>query len=296
MPRSRGHLVNLLERTDPPPLTTPANIASTLLASAQLKVHLLLFSAELALMRSAWLKAESDLHLAITTARSYAPADEETSEDGGELWMRYKGRITLDMGLLAQGRGEEEMAEECFETVLMDDPTISAQVGRGGASSSKMSRRKSAGAGGEKEKEGEDVDEEKKNTLALAKVSLLILKISQGIRVRLSTSSSSGGSSSNLVDLASDARLTALARSLADPSSSSSTVPPGTQLLSELIQALTKGEITKAKQHLSVALQLANSTSNNHAKALLLGLLGNLFVWTRNDQVCRRRFGSQLSD
>lgn len=221
--------------------------------------------------------------MAVATARAYSRAgsgEPIAGAEGGDLWEVFRGRITLDWGLLAQARGEDEVAEECFETVLMEVPAASEP---GGAP--RMQRKKSSG-GAAQEKEDE-LGEEKINLVALAKVSLLILKIGQGTRVRLSTSSSTSAPSSSAPSSSSsaDARLTALSRSLVALTADIPTSPPSLQLLTEFIQALTKGEITKAKQHLSVALALANSSGQNHAKAVLLGLLGNLFVWTRNDQV-----------
>jgi hypothetical protein len=205
-----------------------------------MKIHLLLFSAELSIMRSAFSTAQAHLTSAITTARTHAG-----------LWDSFAGRITLDMGLLRQASGDEKEAEECFETVLMS---------------------------GEGREEG---GEEGASLVTLAKVSLLVLKISQGSRVRLSTSfssiSSSSPSSTN-----DSARLTSLARSVVEATQDAA---PALRLTGEFVQALTRGEITKAKQHLSVALNLSNTSLANHAKALMLALLANLFLHTRNDQV-----------
>lgn len=60
---------------------------------------------------------------------------------------------------------------------------------------------------------------------------------------------------------------------------------PAMRLVGEVTQALTKGEIIKAKQHFSAALGVANACLQNHAKAVVLALLANLFLFTRNDQV-----------
>lgn len=246
-------------------------------------MHLLLFSAELSIMRSAFDVAEGQLGQAIATVRGAVGirgggGGQGAAGEEGELWTTFKERITLDFGLLALARGEEVRAEECFETVLMSDEA--------GVGSKGMQKRKSTGGGGGGGgEEAETGQGEKDNLLALAKLSLLLLKIGQGTRVRLSTSQSSSSSSApSSSSSPTDARLTTLSRSLVALSSSPSS-PPSLQLMAEFIQALTKGEITKAKQHLSVALGLANATGQNHAKAVLLGLLGNLFVWTRNDQV-----------
>jgi hypothetical protein len=111
----------------------------------------------------------------------------------------------------------------------------------------------------------------------LAKVSILILKISAGATVRLSSSASTPASAESTY-------LSSLASSIIQISQQASS-PPSLVFLGEFVQALTKGEITKAKQHLSNALNGANAQGANHAKALMLALLGNLFACTRNDQV-----------
>ncbi|SCV71239.1 BQ2448_2827 [Microbotryum intermedium] len=252
-----------------PPLTRPHEVGGYLARIARMKIHLLLFSSELEIMRSGFEQARKQLLDAVMTA---------TNREG--LWDEYQGRITLDFGMLLHAQGEDAKAEECYETVL--DKTRASTDGGG---------------------EAED-DEQRQGLRVLAGVLLLMLKMSQGWRVRLSTHASSNtsanptGSPQRPAAHPSNAfespRYDAIAREIVaftslDESSSSSassttTNSPSSNLISEFIQSLTRGEITKSKQHLSVALQLSNQMNSNHAKALVLSLLANLFLMTRNDQ------------
>lgn len=189
-------------------------------------------------MRSALPSADTHLSNAIAVCRSYAG-----------LWETFRGRITLDKGLLAQyRRGQDELAMRCFETVLVV-------------------------AGNEDE-------------ALLAKVSILLLQISMGARVRISEEGSTSGKKRKSVGGTADAetRLNDLAKEVVEAAGEEG-ASPGVVLLGELVQALTRGEIIKAKQHLSMALNLSNNALANHAKALMLALLANLFLHTRNDQV-----------
>lgn len=214
----------------------PSQILPTLAIVAKMKVHLLLFSSELAIMRSALPSADTHLNTAIAVCRSYAG-----------LWETFRGRITLDKGLVAQCRGQDELAMRCFETVLVVD-------GEG-------------------------------NEGLLAKVSILLLQISAGARVRISEEPSTGRKRKSVGGTAdAERRLNDLAKEVVEKAGEEG-ASPSWVLVGELVQALTRGEIIKAKQHLSTALTLANSSLANHAKALMLALLANLFLHTRNDQV-----------
>ncbi|SGY50778.1 BQ5605_C001g00926 [Microbotryum silenes-dioicae] len=244
-----------------PPLTQPHEVADYLARIARMKIHLLLFSSELEIMRSGFEQAKNQLLDAVTTARN---------REG--LWDEYEGRITLDFGMLFHAEGEDAKAEECYETVLDKTATSSAT------------------------ENDDDDDEQRQGLRVLAGLSLLMLKMSQGWRIRLSTHASSNASANpigspqrptaNPSNAFESPRYDAIAREIvaftcAEESGSSS---PSSNLIAEFIQSLTKGEITKSKQHLSVALQLSNQMNSNHAKALVLSLLANLFLMTRNDQ------------
>ena len=181
-----------------------------------MKMHLSLFSAELATMRSALPSARAHLDAALATARTHSLWDTSS---------QFRARLTLDEGLLAVAQSNAPLAEQCFLAVLqLDDPRTSLTP--------------------------------------LALFSLLSLRLS------------AGHSPSALAPLARDI----IMHTSQDPS-------PALVLVRELAQALTVGEITKSKTHLSEALKTANATLANHAKASILALLANLFLFTRNDQV-----------
>ncbi|KAK4047587.1 hypothetical protein OIO90_006128 [Microbotryomycetes sp. JL221] len=252
-----------------PPSTTLADVAHTLTDLAHAKIHLLLFSAELSLMRSAFNQAEQQYLSAISTARQYSSDDGITL--GGNLWLTYKDRITLGMGALYHARGQDDLAEDCFETILnpQDDEHSNDN-----------------GFGDKIANDNVDVVD----VVSLAKLAFLMLKISQGHVARLSTSSASN---LNSTSTSIERRLTLYAQDLSSLSTTSAstqsnpmkqTRASSVELISDIVQALTKGQITKAKQHLSQALNLTNIGVLNHTKALILALLANLFLWTKNEQ------------
>ncbi|KAL8280647.1 hypothetical protein RQP46_006970 [Phenoliferia psychrophenolica] len=193
----------------PPPLVRP-HLASL----AAMKVHLSLFSAELATMRSAFTLARQHLDSALATARTHNLWESNAS---------LQARLTLDEGLLAQARADNALAEQCFNVVIsLDAASVPTDL------------------------------------TSLALISLLTLRLSLGDP---------------------PASLAQLANRIVSRATS-----PSLHLIAELAQALTKTEITKSKTHLSEALKRANATLANHAKAVILALLANLFLFTRNDQ------------
>ena len=109
-----------------------------------------------------------------------------------------------------------------------------------------------------------------------ARLALLVLSMSKGIAIRLDSTRAGarwagGGMEQD-----------ELARRFVEEAARG---PPSWRLAGEFVMAMTRGEITKSKHHLSEALNLANAIGANHAKALLLALLGNLYLHTRNDEV-----------
>lgn len=142
--------------------------------------------------------------------------------------------------------------------------------------------------------------------VVLAKMSILIIRIGEGAKVRVSDSTSSigmsrivSGSSVHSTPTSSTfpahstptqtssqlASLSTLAKEIIHLTTSPTASHPPLRILGEFVAALTKGEIIKAKQHLSNALNLANTGLANHSKAVMLALLAGLFIHTRNDQV-----------
>ncbi|GAA5893249.1 hypothetical protein JCM5296_001648 [Sporobolomyces johnsonii] len=242
------------------PIHRLSSVPATLTATARLKVHLHIFAAELAIMRSALRDAQELLKLAITTARAYG------------VWEDFAARLTLDMGLLRVAEDEGDAAGRCFEAVI-------GGAGKGG-------KGKETASGGSA------------STVQLAELSLLLLKMSAGEQVLLPSSSRSGPppSSSSTpsspfhpsVPPPSAARLEPLVRSLTSSSSSSGpSSTPAARFIAELVHALTLGEITKSKAHLSGALNLTTQMGANHARALVLALLANLFTHTRNKEALK---------
>lgn len=169
-----------------------------------------------------------------------------------------------------------EEAVRCFEVVI--------ELGKGG-------------------KKGESDD-----LVLLAKMSILVVRISEGAKVRVLDSASvgmsrvvsAGGSSVHSTPTSTAAfpshstptqtssqlaSLSALAKEIIAQTTSPNASHPSLRILGEFVAALTKGEIIKAKQHLSNALNLANTGLANHSKAVMLALLAGLFIHTRNDQV-----------
>lgn len=59
---------------------------------------------------------------------------------------------------------------------------------------------------------------------------------------------------------------------------------PNLNMVIQVVLAMSCGEIVKSKQHLTLALNEANKTSNTHLKMILLGLLSTTFLNTRSDQ------------
>lgn len=231
-----------------PAQTPPNQIPAYARVVAKMKVDLLVFSAELDIMRSAFTSAEALLSSAIATARAHAG-----------LWESFQRRITLAHGTLAQAKGQDELALQCFEVAVR-------------LPNSQRDR----------------------DLITLAQVSILMIKIAQGSRVRITDEGSASASAKRPSLLREGDRfsLADLTRMAKDIVASTSHAVPSLQLVGELVQALTKGEIIKAKQHLSNALNISNSSLANHAKALMLALLANLFLHTRNDQVS---FADRLS-
>ncbi|KAM0755166.1 hypothetical protein T439DRAFT_322218 [Meredithblackwellia eburnea MCA 4105] len=95
-----------------PPLL-PTWVTPHLISLARIKVHLLLFSAELSIMRSEYVSARSELNTALSTMRQYDLWPSTAADD-----VAFKARLTLDEGLLAQALGRNKVAEQCFEVVL----------------------------------------------------------------------------------------------------------------------------------------------------------------------------------
>lgn len=242
-----------------PPCISPASIKSTLANLAKTKVYLHLLLAEIHIMRSEFSLARSSLSTAISTSRSQPGS-----------WEVFAPRITLDQGLLYQALGKDEEALECFETViqLLEPPSISLP----GASLSQSSVPRLT------------------NLEILAKASIIIIHFTRGAQIRLTDSDPSSArrkSGSSSLSLESQ-NLNSMARQIVQHTSLSTSNDAPThsmRLIGEIVQSFTKGAITTAKVHLATALMLSNEFVANHAKAAVLALLTNIFLFTRDDQV-----------
>lgn len=227
------------------PRLGPSQVGGHLRSLASLRLSLLLHSAEIALLRSQLAQCQDHLHEAVATARQHG------------LWASVAPRVLLVEGMLAQARGDSNRAFEVLEVV---------EAGRAG------------------------VDRDAQRGARLA---LLILGMSQGLAIRLDSLSGRAAAStsttpargppSNVVVERKKARLELdeLARRFVEEASQG---PPAWRLAAEFVSALARGEITKSKEHLAAALALANQHGANHAKALMLALLANLYLHTKNDQ------------
>lgn len=200
-------------------------------------------------------------------------------------------RLVLNLGLIHLLKNNESEAERCFEAVI----AYSAST----TTSTKPSRTKEIVSSGA-------------TTVQLAELSLLSLKLSQGHTLPHSSSSITSSpmlsrslSSNSIVRQSQvsstiSTRLQTLTRSLTSldssdsPSSSSSSpnsnLTPSLQFVISFTKALTSKEITKSKSNLSNALNATSKMSANHARALTLALLANLFEQTRNTEVSTNFF------
>ncbi|GAA6013034.1 hypothetical protein JCM11491_000946 [Sporobolomyces phaffii] len=256
------------------PIERISSPAAGLSATARLKVHLHIFACELAIMRNSAEEASQHLLSATSTSRRCGGSGE-----GMEVWDEYKDRMTLDLGLIHLLREEEEQAERCFEAVIAFG---------GSAKATPHSRAKAVVSSGA-------------TIPRLAELSLLLLKLSQGYSVPLSSSSISSSpvmsrSTSNRTNSSAprppasnqgSARLETLARSLTSLDEISPTTTPSLDFVVSVTKALTCGEITKSKSNLSSALNSTSKLSANHARALTLALLANLFEQTRNTEALK---------
>ncbi len=109
-----------------------------------------------------------------------------------------------------------------------------------------------------------------------ARLALLILGMSEKIAIRLDSTRAGQRSAGGGMEL------DEMARRFVEEAARG---PPSWNLAGEFVRAMACGEITKSKQHLSDALKLANTLGANHARALMLALLGNLYLHTRNGEV-----------
>ncbi|GAA5932353.1 uncharacterized protein JCM15063_001198 [Sporobolomyces koalae] len=251
------------------PITRISSMEEALASTLRLKVHLHLFACELAIMRSHPADATQHLLAAVSTMRVSKPGTDQ-------VWQQFKQRSILDLGLIHLSKDEEDEAEKCFEVAI----DINHEP-------SKVSKGKTVVSMGA-------------TVTQLAELSLLVLKLSQGHSVApssnasmssspimsRSTSNPTMSSATKLPATTSTARLETLARNLTGLEDTSPSTPT-VEFIVSLTKALTCREITKSKSNLSNALNSTTKLSANHARALTLALLANLFEQTRNTEALK---------
>ncbi|GAA6058769.1 hypothetical protein JCM10212_001885 [Sporobolomyces blumeae] len=296
-----------------------------------LKLHLHLFGAELAVMRSSVQEATDHVASAVAIVRDLDDDDVARPDVA-----RYRDRLVLGLGMVRLLQDRTQEAQRCFESIVVASSTTAisstpattatGSTRLGGTASSVLSSSTTTTTT-VKRKSGMSEDGSD-SIVPLAQLSLVLLKLSQGESTVPPSSSSSSTLTSNLTTtLATPFRLplnnngsttpharanpstsnsplslSSLTRSLtshlstlpAFPSTSSSPSPSSPSstpshlaslaFVASLVASLTSGEITKSKAHLSNALNWTTATGANHARALVLALLANLFEQTRNKE------------
>lgn len=249
------------------PVPSLSSITTTLHRSAALKSRLHLLLAALSTLRSDYPAAEAHLAHAVRVARAHADAGEADDDDATETETESDLAGTLAPVALAwalvrcaraarEGKDERE-AQRALEAVL--DAT--ARGPRPTTAQGAHMRR-------------------------CAALSLLLLRLGNP-----GLAADGGVTSTDAL-----ARLLTSSSSSALPAASSpsspaaaAAFPPRTsapaRLATALASALTVGSITASKTALSQALTLTNQMGATHARAGVLALLANVFLWTREGEV-----------
>ncbi|TNY20145.1 hypothetical protein DMC30DRAFT_270149 [Rhodotorula diobovata] len=248
------------------PVPSLSSITTTLHRSAALKSRLHLLLAALSTLRSDYPAAEAHLAHAVRVARAHADAGEADDDDATETETESDLAGTLAPVALAwalvrcaraarEGKDERE-AQRALEAVL--DAT--ARGPRPTTAQGAHMRR-------------------------CAALSLLLLRLGNP-----GLAADGGVTSTDAL-----ARLLTSSSSSALPAASSpsspaaaAAFPPRTsapaRLATALASALTVGSITASKTALSQALTLTNQMGATHARAGVLALLANVFLWTREGE------------
>ncbi|GJN87103.1 hypothetical protein Rhopal_000048-T1 [Rhodotorula paludigena] len=235
------------------PVTSLPAISTSLRRHAALKTRLHLILSALGTMRSAYSDAEKHVHFALHAARAYASS--------GDTLVKTQIRATLEWAQVRIARAardgvDEREAETALEGVLAAIEAAIEGSDKGGGV---------RGAGGAQD----DPSPQLVHLQHVAMLSLLLLRMSA------------------LPDVLTSAPLTptaTLLRTLTAPSVSAPSASAASRLVSALATALSVPSITASKTALSSALSLTNSMQAMHARAGVLALLGNVFLWTREGE------------
>lgn len=238
-------------------MTSLQAISTSLCRHAALKTRLHLILSALGTMRSSFSDAEKHVHSALHAARAHASS--------GHTLVETQIRAALEWAQVRIARaardGEDEReAETALEGLLAAVEAVIEGSDKGGGV---------RGAGGAQD----DPSPQLVHLQHVAMLSLLLLRMSA------------------LPGVLASAPLTPTAlllRTLTAPALSASSASAASRLVSALATALSVPSITASKTALSSALSLTNSMQAMHARAGVLALLGNVFLWTREGEVRRR--------
>ena len=264
-PPSSSRLALSLRSPCPPthtvalPVPSLSSISTSLARAAALQSRLYLLLSSLSSLRSEYPAAQAHLGRALHIASAYAPHELGVGGDGGgakwadEVQLRAAlGWALMRCARAARDGADEREAERALEAVL------DAAASPGASSASPQTA----------------------HLVTVARLSLVLLRMSAPPGTLAPTQVTS-----------TDALVRALAASSASASSSASgnsaSASSHARLAAALATALTARSITASKAALSQALSLTNQMGATHARAGVLALLGNVFLWTREGEVRR---------
>ncbi|GAA6055986.1 hypothetical protein JCM3770_000765 [Rhodotorula araucariae] len=235
------------------PVTSLPSISTSLRRTAALKARLHALLASLATMRSDYHAAEAHLFAALHLARVYAPPG--VASPDGVPPLEAGARAALAWALVRAARAardgadEREAARALEAVVAACDPDPDSNSDPDSPAMAHLGR--------------------------IARLSLLILRQS-------APSLSPSPSASPAPPLISSATLARVLSPASVPGGASASAPA--RLIAALAGALTVQSITQSKTALSQALSLTNTMQATHARAGVLALLANVFLWTREGE------------
>ncbi|GAA5917321.1 hypothetical protein JCM8208_005013 [Rhodotorula glutinis] len=251
------------------PVPSLRSISTSLTRAAALQCRLYLLLSSLSTLRSEYPAAQAHLARALEVASAYAPAHGESGDAAWADEVQLRAALAWALARCARAArdgADEREAERALEAVL---DAASSASGTGGARTSTST---SAGP-----------SPQMAHLVLVARLSLVLLRMS----------APPGALASSPVT-STDALVRALAASSSSSSSSTSSSASSTstssshaRLASALATALTARSITASKAALSQALSLTNQMGATHARAGVLALLGNVFLWTREGEAQR---------
>ncbi|GAA5834788.1 hypothetical protein JCM9279_007106 [Rhodotorula babjevae] len=245
------------------PVPSLRSISTSLTRAAALQSRLYLLLSSLSILRSEYPAAHAHLARALGVASAHAPASaHDNSAGAGAEWAdEVQLRAALAWALLrcaraARDGADEREAERALEAVL-DAASAASSSGAGAARTSASASPQMA------------------HLVTIARLSLVLLRMS-----------APPGALASIPVTSTDSLVRALAASSASTSTSAASSSHA-RLAAALATALTARSITASKAALSQALSLTNQMGATHARAGVLALLGNVFLWTREGEAQR---------